>query len=47
MKVEIEGKYGGPRLRYGLWVAFFKQAPFGKWAAEVAAAFELLRTFAA
>ena len=43
MKVEIEGKYGGPRLRDGLLVAFFKRAPFGEWAAEVAAAFELWR----
>lgn len=39
--IRIEGRYGGPMLRDGLVVAFFKQVPFPEWAAEVAAVFDL------
>lgn len=38
--IEIDGRYGGPMLRDGLIVTFFKQAPFPQWAPEVTAAFD-------
>ncbi len=41
MNIELQGKYGGPRLRDGLVVALFKQGPFQKWSAEVAQAFQM------
>lgn len=40
MSIELEGKYGGPRLRDGLVVVLFKRGPFHTWSSEVAAAFE-------
>ena len=39
--IRIEGEYGGPRLRDGLIVAFFRRAPFEQWALQVRAVFEL------
>jgi hypothetical protein len=38
--IRIAGEYGGPRLRDGLVVVFFKQTPFEGWAAEVQRVFE-------
>lgn len=39
--IRIEGRYGGPMLRDGVAVVFFRQAPFVEWAPEVAALFDL------
>lgn len=39
--VNEPGRYGGPKLRDGLIVAFFKQAPFDEWASDVLQVFEL------
>lgn len=38
--IAIPGRYGGPKLRDGLVVAFFHQRPFDEWAAAVGRAFE-------
>ena len=40
MKIELPGKYGGPRLRDGLVVVLFKRGSPVQWASEVLAAFE-------
>ncbi len=39
--VDEAGRYGGPKLRDGLVVAFFRQVPFDEWATDVLQAFEL------
>jgi hypothetical protein len=39
--IRIQGRYGGPRLRDGLIVAFFRRSPFPQWSPQVRAVFEL------